>query len=271
MKRIGTAFFMAWGNFLNIPCPVKKWDPKLNKHMLVFLPIIGAVVSALMILLIYGINYIGCSALLKGLMAFVAFFLITGFIHWDGLLDVSDAIFSRKSVEDKQKILKDSKIGAFAVLSAGICLIGYYACFSTIFVNISNANAVSGVVIKLLPMAWIFILSRWIAGLNVMTNTPMSVSQYAKNVQEDKVGKLVMASCMIIIVLAIIYLFVRLSLITLDFTNDRNAMIVCVVTILSTFLTGYFCKRSLGGMNGDVAGSAIVVGDLCGLFAMAIL
>ena len=30
MKYV-TAFFMAWGNFLKIPCPVKKWDEKLNK------------------------------------------------------------------------------------------------------------------------------------------------------------------------------------------------------------------------------------------------
>ena len=52
MKLI-TAFFMAWGNFLTIPCPLKKWDNDLKNSMLAFLPSVGAVVGGLWVLLIW--------------------------------------------------------------------------------------------------------------------------------------------------------------------------------------------------------------------------
>ena len=43
--RYITAFFMAWGNFLVIPCPCKLWDSRLNRLMLAFLPEIGALID----------------------------------------------------------------------------------------------------------------------------------------------------------------------------------------------------------------------------------
>ena len=55
--RIVTAFFMAWGNFLTLPCPYKKWDGKLKNLMMAFVPAVGAVIgliwTGLMILLRY--------------------------------------------------------------------------------------------------------------------------------------------------------------------------------------------------------------------------
>ena len=38
---------MAWGNFIVLPCPYKKWDGKLKNLMLAFLPAVGAVIGLL--------------------------------------------------------------------------------------------------------------------------------------------------------------------------------------------------------------------------------
>ena len=46
MKFI-TAFFMAWGNFITLPCPSRKWDNKLKNLMLAMLPSVGVVVGVL--------------------------------------------------------------------------------------------------------------------------------------------------------------------------------------------------------------------------------
>ena len=46
MKFI-TAFFMAWGNFITLPCPSRKWDGKLKNLMLAMLPSVGIVVGVL--------------------------------------------------------------------------------------------------------------------------------------------------------------------------------------------------------------------------------
>ena len=36
MKTQITAFFMAWGMFLSIPCPAKIWDEKARPWQLVY-------------------------------------------------------------------------------------------------------------------------------------------------------------------------------------------------------------------------------------------
>lgn len=45
--------------------------------------------------------------------------LVTGFLHLDGFMDVCDAVLSRCDLETRQRILKDSHCGSFAV----ICMI----------------------------------------------------------------------------------------------------------------------------------------------------
>ena len=90
MKLI-TAFFMAWGNFLTIPCPLKKWDNDLKNNMLAFLPSIGAVVGGLWVLLIWIIRLIGnhtelpvqIPVSLGAIIAVYFLFACCGFMHLD--------------------------------------------------------------------------------------------------------------------------------------------------------------------------------------------
>lgn len=42
--------------------------------------------------------------------------LVTGFMHLDGYMDVCDAVLSRRELATRQRILKDSHCGAFAVI-----------------------------------------------------------------------------------------------------------------------------------------------------------
>lgn len=45
-------------------------------------------------------------------------FLVTGGLHWDGLLDSADALFSGRPPERALEIMKDSRVGAMGVLTA---------------------------------------------------------------------------------------------------------------------------------------------------------
>ncbi|MBR4746042.1 MAG: adenosylcobinamide-GDP ribazoletransferase, partial [Desulfovibrio sp.] len=42
-------------------------------------------------------------------------FLITGGIHFDGFLDVTDAVKSWRDLDERRRILKDPNVGSFAV------------------------------------------------------------------------------------------------------------------------------------------------------------
>lgn len=67
---------------------------------------------------------LGFGALLRGAVGALLPILVTGGIHMDGFMDTSDALASWQSPEKRLEILKDSHVGAFAVLGcAGYLLL----------------------------------------------------------------------------------------------------------------------------------------------------
>lgn len=71
-------------------------------------------------------------SLLWAVMGTILPLLITGGIHLDGYLDVTDARSSYGDRAKKLEILKDPHVGAFAVIGCGIYLLAYAGFFSLI-------------------------------------------------------------------------------------------------------------------------------------------
>lgn len=69
------------------------------------------------------------AAPLRAVLLAAAPWLVTGFLHLDGYMDVCDALLSRRDLTTRQKILKDSHCGAFAV----ICMVLLAACQCALF------------------------------------------------------------------------------------------------------------------------------------------
>ena len=167
MKFI-TAFFMAWGNFITLPCPFKRWDSELKNMMLAFLPSIGAVVGGLWVLLIWLLGkaeaaYPGFPGSVAVVLCVFYIFSICGFMHLDGFMDCNDAILSRRPLEDRQRILKDSNVGAFAVVTVIFLMLAWYAAMRDVGMN------------GPLPALFLIpVLSRGEAGLAVMRYQPIS-------------------------------------------------------------------------------------------------
>ena len=47
MKRLLDGFFMAWGMFLAIPCPLRRWNEEAREQMLLWLPGVGLIVGGI--------------------------------------------------------------------------------------------------------------------------------------------------------------------------------------------------------------------------------
>ena len=109
-------FFMAWGMFLTIPCPKKIWRESARRKMLACLPLIGLIVGGIWALCAWLGSFLPQP--LAALLCAAAPWLITGFMHLDGYMDVCDAVLSRRDLETRQRILKDSHCGAFAASRA---------------------------------------------------------------------------------------------------------------------------------------------------------
>ena len=101
-------FLMTWGNFCSLPCPVKRWDSRCKSLMLGFLPTIGLVIGVLWAAIYTGLVYLGFPFLVVSFILTFLPFALCGFMHMDGFMDCSDAIMSRKPLEDRQRILKDT-------------------------------------------------------------------------------------------------------------------------------------------------------------------
>ena len=143
MKQYLTGFFMAWGNFCALPCPCKRWDTNATPLMLGFLPSVGVIIGAIWAVLYFAAVYFGLPYLVVAFLVTFLPFALCGFLHMDGFMDCSDAILSRRPLEDRQRILKDSHTGAFAVISIVFYILAYFAFTSTaITIGIDFANMI---------------------------------------------------------------------------------------------------------------------------------
>ena len=168
MLKYLTGFFMTWGNFCSLPCPVKRWDNNCKSLMLGFLPTIGLVIGLIWAAIYVGLVYLGFPFLVVSFILAFLPFALCGFMHMDGFMDCSDAIMSRRPLEDRQRILKDTHTGAFAVISAIFMILGYFA-----FVSTAASMGMDFVNIVIIT-----VLSRSVSGLEVLLSKPLGTSQY---------------------------------------------------------------------------------------------
>ncbi len=254
--KIFTGLFMAWGNFLTVPCPCKKWDNDLKNYMLGFLPSVGFILGILWAAFAVLMVVIGAPYLVMSFGVTFVLFVLCGFMHLDGFMDCSDAIMSRKPLEIRQQILKDSHCGAFSVVSVVFMLLAYYS-----FVSTAISYGIDFVDLCLIP-----IISRAVAGANVLLRKPIGHSQYA-----DGAGAEDMAQKKKAVLLIVLQVLIFSAIGLLIATNKLATLLVIAMTAAGTYLATVYGKRQLGGMSGDIAGFAIVWGELIGIFGMLVL
>ena len=235
-----TAFFMAWGMFLYIPCPVRRWDESLRREMLLAFPFTGLISGGLWAFL--GVNACGLlpAPAAAGILCVLPWFL-TGFMHLDGFMDVSDAVFSCRDPERRREILKDPHTGAFAViLMVVLALLQWSFCLAAAAAE------------KTFPAASLLMVStavRAVCAYGVLSYPPMETSQYAGLERTGKEG-------FPAAVTAVLAVFADLIL----FKSDAAAFAAA-----ACFLALCFGRRNLGGMNGDVSGFALSIGECAGI------
>ena len=240
MKTYLNAFFMCQSMFCAIPAP-QIWDEKAKDKMLLFLPVVGLELGVIWYLL----SLLPLPKLISALVLSAWPWLGTGFLHLDGYMDVTDAVKSYRSLQRRREILKDSHVGSFAVIGIVLLILGQFACF---------ASVPDGADLRILM--FVPAVSRCCSALAVTALPSMSTSQYADR-QKPKSHLLVLA--------VMLGIFLLLGFVL----SGRNGIVLPGVLIGYAFALwkGY---RSLEGMNGDIAGYALTVGELCAVAALAL-
>ena len=246
MKTLLHAYAMCQSMFCAIPCPWKIWDEKAKSKMLLFLPIVGLEIGAIWAGLAWLCSFLKLPALVTGLVLCAYPYIITGFIHLDGYMDVTDAVKSWRDLERRREILKDSHVGSFAVIGIVLLMLAQFALFASVP---AEAN--------FLIMIFIPAVSRCCSSLAVTGLRPMSTSQYAN--QKKPISHLVVFAVMLTACIAGGFLLCG---------KYGFVLVGCLVGYGLALLRAY---KSLDGMNGDIAGFALTIGELCAVVVYALI
>ena len=92
------------------------WTEKSFGESVKFFPAVGAVLGIICAAVVGAINFFELP-LLTGAVGFASLIILTGGIHCDGLADSADGLFSGREREKILEIMKDSRAGAFGVVS----------------------------------------------------------------------------------------------------------------------------------------------------------
>lgn len=246
MKNLLTAFSMTQTMFCTIPFPLRRWEESSRLYMLLFLPVVGLEIGVLWYLGSWLMGWFGIPAGLYGFAMTAIPFLLTGGIHLDGFMDVADAIGSWRELEKRRAILKDSHVGAVAVLWLSFLLLGSYGVFSSF-----PSESIPACLI-LIP-----VVSRCCSCLAVWKLKSMNTSQYSGSVTPNWCIKTIW--CLLALCIAAGFFFFGIS---------GASLIVGVLAYGIALRKSY---KLLDGMNGDISGFCISISEVCAAAALVLL
>ena len=92
------------------------WTEQSFSESVKFFPAVGAVLGICYTAIVGVISFLNLP-LFTGAVGFASMIILTGGIHCDGLMDSADGLFSGREREKILEIMKDSRAGAFGVVS----------------------------------------------------------------------------------------------------------------------------------------------------------
>ena len=207
------------------------------KYSVAFLPLIGLIIGGL-----GGLFYIFLSPynlLVGSFMTLLTTIVLTGGLHIDGLSDTADGFFSNRGKEESLEIMKDSRIGAFGVLSILVVILFKFI----LITSISNLPLV---------LALSFANSRLSVSYLISTKKPSKADGLGKLFSESNPRKLVIFGGLIYTIILVI----------LDF----KFLLPLAFSLLMGQYISQISYKKIGGLTGDVYGAIIEVCETLSLF-----
>jgi adenosylcobinamide-GDP ribazoletransferase len=118
-RRAASGFLAALQFLTRIPVPPGKYA---LEDAVVWLPVVGLLLGAILALADFGLSSVGASSLLDSTVLVVLLLALTGALHADGLMDTLDAVLSHATPERRLEIMRDPRAGAFGVVGL-VCVV----------------------------------------------------------------------------------------------------------------------------------------------------
>ncbi len=248
-------FFAALKFLTIIPFPPRREDkPEEVGYSIVYFPLVGALIGLILAGLNWLFSFLLPSTIVNGLL--IAFLVaISGGLHIDGFMDTCDGMAAHKTVEDRWRVMQDSRVGAFGVVGAFLLLLGKYRSLNSVPESLLMATLV------LMPL-----VSRW-AMVYAIFAYP-----YAKPTGLGKAFKLG-ASWQRLAIATVITLVVAIGLArwaNLAYFYLVGLGIMFGIWVIIVFMATYL-KRKFSGLTGDTYGAINEVAEVSVLIFICLL
>jgi adenosylcobinamide-GDP ribazoletransferase len=221
-----------------------------------FLPAAGVLVGCLLGLVALFLTAVAAPAMLSGVVVTIAWLIFTGGLHFDGLMDTADGIFSHRDRQRMLEIMQDPRAGNFAVLAGMAVFALKVAALSALFVGGGARPLVVPVVLIVLP-AWARLAEAYAIGRY----------QYAK---PDGKGKVWHATMKYPADLAQAAILPALLSLLLSGFGGAEIFVGSLSVCLGGVAAAAYLNSRLGGHTGDTYGTVVEVSETIGLIALAL-
>ena len=244
------ALLQSFSMFTILPIPRFRWTAGADRYMLAFFPFVGMIIGGVWYLAAFLLLHMPISTIPAAAILTVTPFLLSGFLHLDGFMDVCDALLSCRDPEKRRQIRKDPHVGAFAVISFGFLLLLEFACLTSLPQKPERA-----LLLLLLP-----IFSRGFSAFFLLSFPVLPDSNMGKWLRQDT-GPLQQS-----ITLGMALLALALSVL---FSGIAGGIAFSAAGIIAALAT-WHASHSLGGISGDVTGYAVVLCEATGIIFLTL-
>jgi adenosylcobinamide-GDP ribazoletransferase len=262
-------FLNALGFLTVIKIPEKFFLKKEQfSKSLIYFPLIGLLVGIAISLVYVAASYI--FPLVLAVILTIGFEIIfTGGLHYDGLADMFDGVFSGKIEKNKiLEIMEKSDVGVFGILSI-IFSIALKICFIYYIALLNSKNLVTFLAVLIfMPvfgrLSMLYLFSRYGAAKKEGSLAVLFVSENNK--------KIFIISAFYTIVLFMLGMTLAGVFSgdgaggTLDWVHLKIGMSVFLFTFLFLILAGKFFTRRIDGITGDILGGICIIVEIFYLF-----
>ncbi|MDF3148168.1 adenosylcobinamide-GDP ribazoletransferase, partial [Streptomyces sp. T21Q-yed] len=116
-----------------LPVKVSRWDREAARGGMLCAPLVGVVLGCGAALVALLLLFLGAGPLLAAVAAAAVPAALTRGLHLDGLADTADGLGSGKPAEDALRIMKQSDIGPFGVITLVLVLFAQVAALSQLY------------------------------------------------------------------------------------------------------------------------------------------
>ena len=244
LRDEGRALVVALQFMTRLPLPAVAFRPALLARAALYFPAVGLVVGAL------GAAAYLLAALLwppevAAALAIMAMLLATGAFHEDGLADTADGLGGGWTVEDKLRIMRDSRIGSYGSLALVATLLLKFAVLGSLAPDT-------------VPTALLLsqMLGRW-STLPLVGVMPYVGGGSGRPLAEGIAPARIAAGTVFALLVA-------------GVMAPQQWVALAALSALAVAASGWLFRRQLGGITGDTLGAANPARELLVLLAFAV-